>query len=786
MKFTQGFWRMREDLRAWFAAEAREIAVGSGSRESDPADAARDATSLTVFAPSKPINHRGDTLNTAAFTVTLSAPREGVVGVRIERHAGEMKRPPAFDLARDESFRPSIAQTEEYVDFGSGDLVARVRRGSPWSLEFLATESTPPSPGSGSAGASAEAARLLTWSGRKNVGHIEMDDGRVFTHEELALSVGECVYGLGEQFTHFVKNGQTVDIWNEDGGTASEFAYKCIPFYLTNRGYGVFVNEPGRVSFEVASEKVERVQFSVSGESLEYFIIYGPTPKQILGRYTALTGRPALPPAWSFGLWLTTSFTTQYDEQTATSFIDGMAERDIPLHVFHYDCFWMREFHWCDFVWDPEVFPDPKGMLDRLHKKGLKSCVWINPYIAQRSYLFAEGADRGYLVKRANGDVWQWDEWQAGMGLVDFTNPDAYRWYQEKLAALIDMGVDSFKTDFGERIPTDVVWHDGADPEKMHNYYTLLYNRAVWEVLQEKRREACLFARSATVGGQQFPVHWGGDSTATYESMAETLRGGLSLGMGGFGFWSHDIGGFEDTAAPDVYKRWCAFGLLSSHSRLHGSTSYRVPWLYDDEAVDVLRFFTKLKCRLMPYLFAAAVTAHQTGVPVLRSMVVEYPDDPACDYLDRQYMLGESILVAPVFSRDGTVDFYLPEGTWTHLLDGRVVEGGRRLREQHGFFSLPVFARQGAAIAWGASDERPDYEYAAGVTVTVYQPADGYRRSVSIPDTSGREAAWVSIERNGSAVTARRSGGDGPWKLRIAGAEPVEGSSEELTAEIVE
>src|SRR5690606_8236021 len=259
-----------------------------------------------------------------------------------------------------------------------------------------------------------------------------------------------------ERFTPFLKNGQVVDIWNEDGGTASEQAYKNVPFYLSSGGYGVFVNHPERVSFEIASEIVSKVGFSVEGESLEYFIVGGETLKDVLDNYTKLTGKPALPPAWSFGLWLTTSFTTDYDEATCNSFIDGMAERNIPLHVFHYDCFWMKEYQWTDFEWDPAMFPDPEGMLRRLKDRGLRVCVWINSYIAQKSKLFQEGMEKGYLVKRPNGDVWQWDLWQAGMGLVDFTNPDAVKWYKAHLKRLLDMGVDCFKTDFGERIPTDV------------------------------------------------------------------------------------------------------------------------------------------------------------------------------------------------------------------------------------------------------------------------------------------------------------------------------------------
>lgn len=384
-----------------------------------------------------------------------------------------------------------------------------------------------------------------------------------------------------------------------------------------------------------------------------------------------------------------------------------MAERALPLHVFHFDCFWMKAFQWCDFEWDPQTFPDPKGMLQRLKARGLKICVWINPYIGQKSPLFLEGKEKGFLLQRPDGRVWQWDKWQAGMGIVDFTHPGACEWYAGHLKRLLDMGVDCFKTDFGERIPTDVVWHDGSDPQKMHNHYAFVYNKLVYETLQEKRGndDAVLFARSASVGAQQFPVHWGGDCYATYESMAESLRGGLSIGLSGFGFWSHDIGGFENTAPAHIYKRWCAFGLLSSHSRLHGSKSYRVPWVYDDEACDVVRQFTQLKCRLMPYLYPASVQAATHGTPVMRAMMLEFPDDPACDYLDRQYMLGDNLLVAPVFSEEGEVDFYLPQGRWTHLLTNEVIDGSRWHRQQHGFDSLPLYVRRHLA---GAGQQRPN------------------------------------------------------------------------------
>ncbi|MBE5967947.1 MAG: alpha-xylosidase, partial [Lachnospiraceae bacterium] len=346
-----------------------------------------------------------------------------------------------------------------------------------------------------------------------------------------------------------------------------------------------------------------------------------------------------------------------------------------------------------------------------------------------------------------NGDVWQWDMWQPGMALVDFTNPKAREWFASKLEALLDMGVDCFKTDFGERIPTDVVYYDGSDPMKMHNYYTYLYNKTVFDLLEKKRGkgEAVLFARSATVGGQKFPVHWGGDCWSDYESMAESLRGGLSLTMSGFGYWSHDIGGFENTSTPDVYKRWCAFGLLSTHSRLHGSSSYRVPWAYDEEAVDVVRFFTRLKASLMPYLFRNAIETSKIGVPSMRSMVMEFTEDPVCAYLDRQYMLGDSLLVAPIFNEEGIAEYYLPAGRWTDYLTGEVKIGSRYIKEKHDYLSIPLLVKEGSLIAVGAKEDDPVYDYADGVTFKAYELIEKQPASTVVYDMNADLAVKAEV-----------------------------------------
>ena len=598
MKFTNGYWMIRDGVDALYAREAYELA----------ADATTE--SLNVLAPTSVVRGRYDTLNLPTFNVDITTPAEGVIRVCAEHWQGATEYP-GFPLNADEPGNRDYVTVQANgngdgevgvngadVTLTTGGLTVKVVKGAPWNLTFIGedgkvlTESAGKSLGRFKLGAESNVTAQPVSEFGVTMDGSARDESDVFIAIQLHLSVGEDVYGLGERFGAYVKDGQSVDIWNEDGGTASEQGYKDIPFYMTSNGYGVLVNNRGHVSFEIGSENTEA---------------------------------------------------------TINSFIDGMAERDIPLAAFHYDCYWMREFHWCDFEWDKRFFGDIESTLKRLHE------------------------DKGYLVRKPNGEVWQTDFWQAGMGLVDFTNPAAREWFKDKVKALLNQGVDAIKTDFGERIPRDVVWYDGSPKLSMHNWYTQLYNQAVFEAIEETygKGNACLYARSATVGGQQQPVHWGGDCESTFNGMAQSLRAGLSLTSSGFGFWSHDIGGFEG-AFPDpaVYKRWVAFGMLGSHSRLHGSTVYRVPWLFDEEdekngvalvpgqtAVDVVREFTKLKLELMPYVYQLGLQPHVNGTPVMRSMFVEFPDDPACRTLDRQYMFGPSMLVAPVFTYSGEVSY---------------------------------------------------------------------------------------------------------------------------------
>lgn len=763
MKFNNGCWLFKEGCACFSPSEVYYTTVKD--------------TEVTLCAPTHPIRGRGDTLGGINLTVRITSPMPDVLRVQTCHHMGTVQKTPAFEL---NPYHPQTLQVEDTGDtltITSGALSLVITK-NPWSMTYMRD-------GKALTKSSRNDLALMKTAYKGDYYEVNGDLENTYMREQLSIGVGEHLYGTGERFTPFVKNGQTVEIYNEDGGTSTEQAYKNIPFYLSDKGYGVLVNHPERVSFEFGTENVTKTSFCVEGGSLDYFFFNGPSMKDVLTRYTDLTGKPALPAPWTFGLWLSTSFTTNYDEETVMSFIDGMLDRGIPLRTFHFDCFWMKGFHWTDFVWDEAVFPDPAGLLSRIKAKGLNICVWINPYIGQESILFAEGMDKGYFVKRPNGDVWQWDMWQPGMALVDFTNPEACKWYQDKLAALLEMGVDCFKTDFGERIPVNCVYHDGSDPNKMHNFYTYLYNKTVFELLEEKRGkgEAVLFARSATVGGQKFPVHWGGDCWSDYESMEESLRGGLSLLMSGFGFWAHDIGGFEQTSTADVYKRWVAFGLLSSHSRLHGSSSYRVPWLYDEEAVDVVRAFTRLKATLMPYLYKTAIDASRSGVPTMRSMVLEFTEDKNCSYLDKQYMLGDNLLVAPIFNEESIGSFYLPKGTWTDFFTGEIVDGGTWIEKEYDYLHLPLMVRTGSIVAVGACDDRPDYDYANGVELRVYALADGSKAETTVYDMAQNAALHVSVVRSGAQITIQtRNNGGKPYTVKLVGvqAHAADGASMEI------
>jgi alpha-D-xyloside xylohydrolase len=525
--------------------------------------------------------------------------------------------------------------------------------------------------------------------------------------DNLLLDPEDHFYGGGEKFTRLDHVGRTIRIWNRNPyGSRSELAYKNIPVLVGSRGYGLFVDVPTAVTFHMGSRSNRTFTIEAAGSELDYYVLAG-TPKEVLAAYTDLTGKPPVPPEWAFGLWASTCF-VKFTEASVLAEARRLRQEGIPCDVFHLDSFWQRAFMWCDFEWDAERLPDPKHLMTELHREGFHNCLWINPYVSCQSALYHEGVKGGYFLRRPDGSVYDALVWsqrtERGMGLcgiVDFTNREAARWYREKLDVQLALGADSFKPDFAEEIPEDARFANGMTGAEMHNPYPLLYQQVCFEATKAARGpRAVAWSRSAAPGVQRYPGHWAGDSECTFLDMANTLRGGLATAMSGLAYWSHDIGGFWGEPSPELYVRWAQLGFFSALSRYHGATP-REPWRFGEEALGIFREYAQLRSRLVPYLVSHGWQAADTGTPLMRPMVMEFPEDPASHAFDLQYCLGRELLVSPVVTADGGVTTYLPPGRWMDWWSGAVHQGPATIRRRVPLRELPLYLRENSLLVLG-------------------------------------------------------------------------------------
>lgn len=540
----------------------------------------------------------------------------------------------------------------------------------------------------------------------------------------------ERLYGLGEKFTRLDRAGQRIVSWTVDAlGSTSERSHKNVPFLWTSRGFGLFVDTGARIVWDLGATSLRSWGFEAPSPALDMYIFSGPRPDRILAAFTALTGRtPAVPP-WSFGLWLSSGGTYR-DQASIEALLDGIERHHLPADVIHIDPWWMRWRRYCDFAWDREAFPDPDGLIRRIHDRGLRLCLWEHPYVSIESGLFETGKERGFFARRPDGEVYVIDyglslaprpdgrvrlagkaeTWNAPVAIIDLTHPEAQTWFRDLHRPLLRQGVDVFKTDFGEDVPADACFHDGRTGAEIHNLYPLLYNAAVFEVTAEEKGRGLVWSRSGTAGSQRFPVCWSGDPASDWDSLAATIRGGLSAGMSGLALWSHDIGGYRGAPDPELYVRWAQFGLFSSHSRMHGD-SPREPWRFGSEALGIVRRFAELRYRLFPYVRSAALEAAETGLPVLRALPLMFPEDPSVASWDHEYMFGPALLVAPVIrpvedlrqelrgpARAPRMAVYLPDGDWVDYWTGREHRGPGEVRVPARLDLMPLFVRAGAVI----------------------------------------------------------------------------------------
>lgn len=715
----------------------------------------------------------------------VAAAGEGIVRVRLSADPEASSRSAtAITLVRPGTFADAaVTVSEGRVRIDGGALVAEIAL-DPFRITFT---------DAGGRVLLAQNRGEADISGRQRTlpfGRSLVDGVPVAYHESFDVRADERFAGLGERFSTLDKRGQRTLMWNFDAfGGESDRAYKNVPLYLSSRGYGVLVDSGLPVEFDLAQSTHSVAQILVPDDLVDYYVMAGPTPAEVLDRYDALTSRPSLPPKWAFGTWVSSGFFVDTQEQVLARARRLRADR-IPSDVLHLDCYWQVAGNWSDFRWDPANFPDPEAMLAELDGMGFKVCLWINPYVSVESPVFTEGAEAGFFLRREDGETYVADVWHGGQnpgGIIDFTNPAACDWYRGLLRPLLRQGIAAFKTDFAEGVPADAVAANGMTGAELHNVYTLLYNDVTVEVTREVNGHDLVWARSSYLGGQRHSAQWSGDVNTTYASMGSTIRAGLSHGLSGIPFWSHDAGGFTGTPTDDLYLRWAQFGALSPLVRFHGTTS-RLPWDFP-EVAGAVADAVRLRYELMPYLYSAAVESARTGEPMMRALLVDSPDDPAAWSEELAYRLGRDLLVAPMTDPDGTRQVYLPEGEWIDHWTGTVHSGRHYVSVSPPAEQIPLFVRHGALIPTVEVGDTVGEGPFGPLTVVSWGGVSG---SFTLRDVDGdteitvtSAGAHVDLRTSGPAevrrlVFARVDGGRRPTSVSLNGSEAVLGTADGL------
>jgi alpha-D-xyloside xylohydrolase len=629
-----------------------------------------------------------------------------------------------------------FSEDEEALTMSSAALTVRIHH-RPWRITIHNTEGFalwetlpaqvyqhPPTGESHLDGASITDAWPWFFRDMFPLGFLRDEQGQTQTFFTATLRHDEHVYGFGEKFSALDKRGQAINLWHANAtGNTWPASYKNVPFFMSTRGYGLFLNSAYPIQYHMGDLSHTHYSVHLQHELLDAFFIYGPSMKEVLPRYTALTGRSSVPPLWSFGLWMSRM---SYREQTQVEQVaDDLRARDIPCDVIHIDTDWFKTPWVNDLTFSPERFPDPAAMIARLREQGFRLTLWQIPYIATESAFYAEGADKGYFARQEDGSPWLIDGFFGKTAVIDYSNAEAVAWMQSKFEPLFAMGVAAIKTDFGEGAPPQARYAS-VDGLEMHNLYPLLYNRAIYEKTVASTGEGIVWGRSVYAGSQRYPVQWGGDPAALWADLANLWHGGLGLGLCGFPFWSVDIGGFGGTPSPELYIRWAQAGLFVSHPRAHGPIA-REPWAFGPEAERIFRRYAKLRYSLMPYVWSEAHHAVSSSTPMLRPLVLDWQDDPTTAHIDDQFCFGRALLVAPIVDEGMRRKVYLPQGQWYDywtdaLMD--CMQGGRWLDVQANLEELPLFVRGGSLLATCADAPHTGAQDWGRLTLDIYDGPD--------------------------------------------------------------
>ncbi len=559
--------------------------------------------------------------------------------------------------------------------------------------------------------------------------------GRHGCFDAFVLHGQDEVYGLGERFDHVARKGKTVDFWNKDAiGTSTPRSYINVPFLWCTQGYGLFVNCSARLEWEIGTMEAFTLGVGVEDEWLDYFVIHGPAPAEILRRYCELTGFAPTPPVWSFGLWMSRNSYTSWE--VVHEVADGLRARRIPADVLHLDTSWFEEDFNCDLRFSRTRFADPEGHMARLRQQGFRTSLWQYNFVPPRADNpnYIEGVRRGYFAKDAKGDVFRHPASLEGTWLdeaiIDFSNPEAVSWYSEQIKGLLRMGASTIKVDFGEGIPEEAVYARIAG-KRFHNLYSLVYAAAIANAVHEVTGEWIIWARSGTAGSQRYPVHWGGDSQCSFFGLAGTVRATLSMGLSGFPFFSHDIGGFMGRPSPELYVRWAQFGLFCSHARCHGAgnDNPREAWTFGEEAEEIFRQYATLRYRLLPYIYDQARRCSASGKPMVRALIIDYPEDRNVWHIEDQYLFGDALLVAPVLrplAEAGERVLYVPAGTWWDFWTKKPVRSrGQWIRRSLDLRTMPIYVKGGSILPFGEERQHTGNRVGPVVALEAYGGADG-------------------------------------------------------------
>ena len=690
-----------------------------------------------------------------ALHAQVSAAGEGIVRVRLSTDPTAQSRSARMlPLIRPGLSARAVVQTGNVITLTTGDLTAEITL-DPWGIRFSHKGRTLVQTDPG----------LVDISGRLRTlpfGLSTVDGAVAAYHESFQLAADEVLAGTGERFLPLNLRGQRPLMWNFDAfGSESDRAYKNVPFYQSSKGYGIVIDSGMPVEFDFGASTQSSVQLIVPDDLLDYYVLDGPAPNDVLRRFNHLTGRPVCPPKWAFGSWISSGFFRD-SQQAVLERAATIRQHGIPCDVMHLDTYWQPDGRWSEMSWDPVAFPEPEAMLATLHDQGFRVCVWMNPYLSTHSPRFTEAAEKGYLLRHHDGSAYIADSWHGSFpsgGIIDFTHPEATDWFKDLVRTIARQGVDIFKTDFAEGVPADAVAHNGMSGTELHNIYSLLYNDAVAEVTREVNGHSMVWARSTYLGGQRHAAQWSGDNMCSFPALASTLNGGLAHGLSGIPYWSHDTGGFCGTPSDELYSRWAQFGALSPLLRFHGTTS-REPWRYASVESQVISTL-ELRYRLLPYIYSAALRSAETGEPMMRAMMVDSPADWLAWRAEHQFRLGRSLLVAPILSEEPERDVYLPAGEWVDWFSGAVHSGPGVVRVHSPAHEFPLFVEAGALIPTA-----PPMQHVP----------DGPWREITLLSFGGLPAtAEIRDDHGVTVVTARREGDtfivESTGPTRIAGVE---------------